>query len=398
MLVNELNSTIRNDSTRRAGLHPIGFGVIGAEGRGVVATAAHAPEKGRFLKAACTLNPERIADDLKARCGPDILVTRDPYEVLASKAIDAVFICTPDYLHEEHTLAAIDCGKAVYLEKPMAISIEGCDRIIEQARRKGVKVYVGHNMRFFSAMLKMKELLEAGRIGKLQAIWCRHFVAIGGDAYFKDWHSERKHTHGLLLQKGAHDLDVIHWLANAYTSRVVGMGKLSVYDQLPRRAEGAPTPVTSIDRRNWPPTQMDGFSPKIDVEDHNMLLMQLTNGVQASYTQCHYTPDNHRNYTLIGTEGRIENHGCVSTPEHWASIHLWNQRTGYSEVGHEIFRIPHAEGGHGGSDPLVLDDFFNYLRGDHSTGANLMDARMAVATAYLGTESLRSGNLPYDVR
>ena len=222
-------------------------------------------------------------------------------------------------------------------------------------------------------------------------------MAIGGDAYFKDWHSERRNTHGLLLQKGAHDIDVIHWFSNAYTSRVVGMGKLSVYDQLPRRPKGDPAPPVKINRSNWPPTLMGGFSPEIDVEDHNMLMMQLSNGVQACYTQCHYTPDNHRNYTLMGTEGRIENYGCVSTPDHWASVHLWNRRTGYSEFGHEIFRIPDIEGGHGGADPQVLDDFFNFIQGDASVGANLFDARMAVATAYLGTESLRAGNRPYDI-
>ncbi|HWL52148.1 MAG TPA: Gfo/Idh/MocA family oxidoreductase [Chthoniobacteraceae bacterium] len=397
MSTHRLHQNVPPGPVPEIALRPVRFGVIGAEGRGVVATAAHAPEKGRWLTAACTLHPERIAGELKARCGPDFLLTRDPYELLARRDLDAVFICTPDFLHEEHTLAAIDAGKSVYLEKPMAITIEGCDRIMAQAEKKGVKVYVGHNMRFFAAMLKMKELVDAGRIGRLQAIWCRHFVAIGGDAYFKDWHSERRHTHGLLLQKGAHDLDVIHWLARAYTSRVVGMGKLSVYNQLPRREAGAPAPVVKIDRRNWPPTRMTGFSPEIDVEDHNMLLLQLANGVQASYTQCHYTPDNHRNYTLIGTEGRIENHGCVSTPDHWASVHLWNRRTGYSEVGHEVFRIPHAEGGHGGSDPLVFDDFFSYLQGDRAAGASLLDARMAVAAAYLGTQSLRTGSLPFDV-
>lgn len=375
--------------------HTIGIGVIGAEGRGVVALRAHAPEKGRFLKAVSTLNPERIRESICERFGSDVEVTHDPIAILRRPDVDVVFICTPDFLHEEHALAAIDHGKAVYLEKPMAISVKGCDRIIAKAQEKGVKVYIGHNMRFFPVMRKMKELLDEGRIGKLQAIWCRHFVAIGGDAYYKDWHSKQENVHGLLLQKGAHDIDVIHWMAGSYTRQVVGMGKLSVYDKLPRRSPEAPSPTVSIDRKNWPPSSMDGFSPEIDVEDHSMLLLNLENGVQASYMQCHYTPDNHRNYTLIGTEGRIENYGSSSVPDHWASIHLWNRRTGYSEHGHEVFRIPNTEGGHGGADPLIIEDFFESLHGNSKQGITLEAARMAVAAGYYGTESLRNGSRPY---
>lgn len=56
----------------------------------------------------------------------------------------------------------------------------------------------------------MKELIDAGAIGEVKTIWCRHFVGNGGDYYFKDWHAERKNTTSLLLQKGAHDIDVIH--------------------------------------------------------------------------------------------------------------------------------------------------------------------------------------------
>ncbi len=356
---------------------------------------AHAPGLGRHIRAVSTLHPERIRENIATRFGTEVVVTADPYAVIKNPEVHVVFICTPDFLHEEQALAAIDHGKAVYLEKPMATTVQGCDRIIQRAAERNVKVYVGHNMRFFPVFEKMKELLLCGRIGKVQAIWCRHFVGIGGDAYFKDWHSLRRNTHGLLLQKGAHDIDVIHWLAGAYTRQVVGMGKLSVYDQLPRRSPESTPPPVKLDPANWPPEAMSGFSPEIDVEDHSMLLMQLENGVQASYMQCHYTPDNHRNYTVIGTAGRMENHGCVSTPEHWASVHIWDHRTGYSEHGHEVHRIPDLEGGHGGADPRVIEDFFNYLEGGSRAGIAIEAARMAIATGYYGTESLRNDSTPY---
>ncbi|HWL53588.1 MAG TPA: Gfo/Idh/MocA family oxidoreductase [Chthoniobacteraceae bacterium] len=373
------------------------IGVIGAERRGKIARLAHQPENGIHLVAASTLHPERIAG-MKEIYGPDFFITGD-YRELLRQPLDAVFICTPDYLHEEHTLAAMEAGKAIYLEKPMAISVEGCDRILAAAKARGTLLYLGHNMRFSPVMQKMKALIDAGTIGEVQSIWCRHFISYGGDAYFKDWHSERRHSHGLLLQKGAHDIDVIHWLAGAYTRRVVGMGKLSVYDKLPRRHPDTPQPPVVKNNDHWPPATTTGYSPNIDVEDSSMILMQLANGVQACYLQSHYTPDDVRNYTIIGTEGRIENYGDRSTEEREAAIHVWNRRSGYQEQGHVIHKVPYLAGAHGGSDPRIVQEFLDVIQGKPASkeAATPLDARMSVATGYHGTESLRNGNCPCDI-
>lgn len=370
--------------------------VIGADRRGLLSLEAHRPGRGARLVAACSMTPERLGI-YRERCGDDIRITRDYREIVDASDIDGVFVCTPDHLHEEHALAVLAAGKHLFLEKPMAITIEGCDRILNAAAQSPGRLYVGHNMRFFAVMRKMRDLIESGVIGEVQAVWCRHFVGYGGDAYFKDWHSERRFTTGLLLQKGAHDIDMIHWLAGASTVRVMGLGKLSVYNKLPRRHPDAPVPPVSFDRQNWPPRVTSGYSPVIDVEDHSMLLMELANGVQASYQQCHYTPDGHRNYTIIGTEGRIENYGDESTPELWASVHLWNHRTAYSEHGHQVFRIPPTEGTHGGSDPLMIDDFLRFICTGEREGATPLDARMAVATGVLGTASIRGNNQPFQI-
>ncbi len=366
--------------------------VIGAERRGRLSLVAHQPEKGFRLAAAASLRLDRLEGYVE-KCGPEIKLTTDYQEILKDPSIDAVFVCSPDHLHKEHALEVIRSGKHVFLEKPMAITIEDCDLIIREAEKADVKLYVGHNMRFFPVFQKMKELIDRGCIGRVEAVWCRHFISYGGDAYFRDWHSERRFTNGLLLQKGAHDIDIIHWLSGSYTKGVVGMGKLSVYNETQgRRPPEDPVPLVRFDTDRWPPLEQTGFSPQIDVEDHSMILLQLQNGVQASYQQCHYTPDDHRNYTIIGTEGRLENYGDFSMPSRWATIHLWNRRTGYSESGHEVFRIPHLNGEHGGADPLVVEDFLNFLRSGVHQGATAMDARMAVAAGCCGTDSLRSGS------
>lgn len=359
-------------------------GVIGAGGRGGLAKAAHKPEEGSTLVGAVDVR-QKVLDQYKETYGDDFFVTTDYQALLKRDDIDAVFVTSPDFLHEEHAIATLEAGKAVYLEKPMAITIEGCDRILETACKTKSKLYLGHNMRHFPVVLKMKEIIDSGMIGEIEAVWCRHFVAYGGDAYFKDWHSEQQYTTSLLLQKGAHDIDVIHWLAGGYTSNVVGMGKLSVYNRVKDRRSPDERGDATFRPENWPPLSQKKMSPNIDVEDHSMILMQLDNGVQCAYLQCHYTPDSCRNYTFIGTAGRVEN-----LQDHdEATIHVYNLRS--NNQPDVVFKIKPVTGGHGGGDPRIVREFLEFVREGIPTNTSPIAARNSVATGVKGSESLRTG-------
>ena len=366
----------------------LNFGVIGAAGRGGLARNAHQPERGLVLKAAADVSEESLTNFkewAEKANHKDYYVTKDYHQILADKDIHAVFITAPDFLHEEMTVNALMAGKAVYLEKPMAITIEGCDRVLEAARKSGSKLFVGHNMRYMPFVLKMKELIDNDVIGKVQAVWCRHFINYGADAYFKDWHSERKYSNSLLLQKGAHDIDVIHWLAGGFSTKVTGMGMLSVYQNCERRA-ATEKPITSWHNENWPPLTQNKLSPIIDVEDHNMMLMQLNNGVQCSYTQCHYTPDSSRNYTFIGTKGRIENIGS----KHGVMIHVKTTRTAdFSATPDIVYNISDAYGGHGGADPKIVEGFVQYILNNVKPKVSPIDARNSVAAGVCAAQSMR---------
>ena len=209
-------------------------GLIGVAGRGKNGWQMHKPEEGWEIVAGADPHPRSRAEFHEKFPNADLF---DNYaELLKIREIDAVMIASPDNFHEEQAVAALEAGKAVFLEKPMAITIEGCDRILRTAYETGTKLFVGHNMRYFPSILTMKRVIDAGTIGEVQCGWCRHFINYGGDAYFRDWHSEQKNTTGLLLQKGAHDIDVMHWLMGSYTRQVVGMGMLSVYDKCARRS------------------------------------------------------------------------------------------------------------------------------------------------------------------
>jgi len=142
-------------------LKPIHFAVLGPHNRGRISLLAHRPDEGLRLVAACASHLENL-DDYRTTCGEGFFLTTDYREILANPEVDAVFVCTPDHLHAEHAVAALNAGKHVFLEKPMATTIADCDAIIEAAARTGAKLYVGHNMRFFPVVRKMRELIEAG--------------------------------------------------------------------------------------------------------------------------------------------------------------------------------------------------------------------------------------------
>jgi predicted dehydrogenase len=373
-------------------MQTIRVGVIGAGGRGGIAEHAHRPDQGSRLVAAADLDPG-VLRTMKEKYGDDLYVTDDYRALLAQKDVDAVIVASPDFLHEEHAALALSAGKHTYCEKPLAITVEGCDRILTAARNHGVRLFVGHNMRYMAFVQTMKRLVDDGRIGRITTAWCRHFVGYGGDAYFKDWHSERRLATGLLLQKGSHDIDVMHWIAGAYTRRVTALGALSVYDKCHRRS-AEDKGVARFDEGNWPPLSQKNLSPVIDVEDQSMMLMELSNGVQGCYLQCHFTPDSWRNYTFIGTEGRIENVGDFGAR---CEVHVYTRRTDRAADPTEIVSIDEGGEAHGGADPKIIADFLEHVRTGAKTLASPVAARYSVAAGFQATVSLRNGGIPMDV-
>lgn len=360
------------------------IGIVGFGARATLADEVHRPGEGSRVTAVCDIS-ERGRADARAAL-PDAFVTGSLDELLAC-GLDAALVLTPDDQHAGVAIRALEAGLAVFCEKPIAIDLADADAMLETARRTGSRLYVGHNMRHMPVIGLMRQLIQEGRIGEVKAIWCRHFVGHGGDYYFKDWHADRRRTTGLLLQKGAHDIDVIHWLAGGFATRVAAVGSLSVYGGIEdRRDRSGERMLDWFSLENWPPVSLTGLNPVIDVEDISMVNLVLSNGVLASYQQCHFTPDTWRNYTVIGTEGRIENFGNSAGSE----VKLWNRRHNEAAPADETFIVPDApEGGHGGADALLIKEFLRFVRDGGATETSPVAAREAVAAGILATQSLR---------
>jgi UDP-N-acetyl-2-amino-2-deoxyglucuronate dehydrogenase len=136
----------------------------------------------------------------------------DEKAFLRDPALDIVSICTPPGFHREPALHAIEAGKHVMVEKPLEITLRGCDAIIEAAARKGVKAGCIFQSRYHEAARVIKRALEEGRFGRLtlgeaSVKWFR------SQAYYDEggWKSRKSFEAGALMNQAIHAIDLLQW-------------------------------------------------------------------------------------------------------------------------------------------------------------------------------------------
>jgi predicted dehydrogenase len=262
-------------------------------------------------------------------------------------------------------------------------------------KQSGKRLMVGFNMRYMRIFRTMKEIVDSGAIGDIKAVWVRHFVGQGGNFYYHNWMGVRRYAHTLLLQKGSHDLDMIHWITGHYTKRTAAFGSLDFYGgDMPNDLTCPECSIkdTCTEYYNVGGRYRCAFRQELDLEDNQVMIMELDNGIKASYLQCHFTPDYHRNYTFIGTQGRLEN----SEPEMKVWVKSRKSAT-WREYADRTYDIKRAEGGHGGADPVICKDFVDMVLDGKEPLATPLAGRMSVAAGVCAAQSLRNGGMPVDV-
>ena len=141
---------------------------VGVIGCGSIAQHRHLPEyksnKNVELIAVCDINEER-AQAVAEKYGVKAYTSYE--ELLESGSVDAVSVCTPNYLHAPISIAALKSGIHVLCEKPMATSKEEAEAMIAAAKESGKKLMIGHNQRFVPSHQKARKLIEGGEIGKI---------------------------------------------------------------------------------------------------------------------------------------------------------------------------------------------------------------------------------------
>lgn len=129
---------------------------------------------------------------------------------------EAVVVTTPTFTHEELAVLAADAGKHVFVEKPMAISLEECDAMIAAAERSGVLLQVGFMRRFDPEFVAAYERIQAGEIGEPMVIKS----LTHGPGLPPAWARDLEKSNGMLAEVNSHDWDCTRWLMGSNFQRV----------------------------------------------------------------------------------------------------------------------------------------------------------------------------------
>lgn len=151
-----------------------------------------------------------LAADRAAALAGDSRVYDSVDQLAADDQVDAIVVCTPPNTHADIAIEALEAGKHVIVEKPMAHTLEDCKRMIATARSNDRLLTVGFNHRYFPAIKEMRECINAGRIGELSHV--RGYAGHTGLSEFKaDWmYSKDVMGGGALLDNGIHMIDLVH--------------------------------------------------------------------------------------------------------------------------------------------------------------------------------------------
>ena len=273
-------------------------GVIGVGVMGTIHAEAYARHPLAELVAVSDLDPER-AEAVAAKCGRAVHV--DTPALLARDDIDAVSICTPDQSHVEPTLTALEAGKHVLLEKPIATTLADADTIIRAAEQARGHLMLGFIVRFDPRYARVKEMLVGGELGELKAIYARRHNCLAAQDVLQGRVS-------VLSFLGVHDFDIMCWLADAAATRV--------YTE-------AATGILS--------------SRGFDVEDQTYTLVRFANGVVGCADIGWALPASHprkADFKLqaVGSEGVAD----IDTMEQGLRTYQADKGTQFPSFGHSI--------------------------------------------------------------
>jgi predicted dehydrogenase len=192
-------------------------------------------------------------------------IYRDYTELLAQPDVDGVSVCVPNHLHAPVTIAALEAGKHVLIEKPLATTVAEGEAMAEAAARAGCVLMVAFNYRFRTDSLTLKRHIEAGNLGKVYFVhtgWLRHQgIPVGAEGWFVD---KARSGGGCLIDLGVHMLDLALWFMGS--PRVLSVSA-STYAALGPRGRGL-----------FPGTRFQGNAATFDVEDLVTAFLRLETG------------------------------------------------------------------------------------------------------------------------
>ena len=364
--------------------------LIGAGSRGML-YARWAKEHGVATVAVAELRAERLQWAGEELGVPAERLFATAEELFAcGKLADTAIVASLDKAHFGHVMLALDAGYDVLLEKPISPSAWECLEVERRAMELGRKVTVCHVLRYHALVAAIREILDSGELGRVVNI--KHTENVGNwhmaHSFVRgNWHSSAE-TAPIILAKSCHDMDLLLWFTGAHCKRIAAFGSLDYFrpenapkDSAERCCDcpaaekcrfeamkvyrdtlGAwPTEMVCLEQTEAALAEALRTSPygrcvflgENDVCDHMSVAMEFDSGVTATFTLNGQSDRMYRHIHIMCTEGEIE--ASDRTNE------LVLRRFPVNGVAPEQVEVRHIEissVGHGGSDLVMMEDFF----------------------------------------
>ena len=232
-------------SVVRAQGDPVRFGMIGVGKRGNAHLTRLVERSDVTVGAVCDTDPSARDAAQSAAQADDPRSYADYRELLRQEDIDAILIATPCYLHAEMSAAALEAGKHVFCEKPLAISADQVKLVLDAARKSNAVFQIGQQSRSSPHMQGVvRKIHEAGLIGTPLVIKAqRHSTpsrpgtrrdgGSGQQRRFPGWYNDVNLSGDLIVENAIHNLDVCNWLAGSRPVSVYGHGKRYLPEPMP---------------------------------------------------------------------------------------------------------------------------------------------------------------------
>jgi predicted dehydrogenase len=251
----------------------IRFAIIGC-GRIAQRHAVHIKSRG-VLAAVCDVIKEK-ADQLAREHGAIPFYSID--ELLKAEAgLDVVSVCTPNGLHAEHSIKALRAGFHVLCEKPMALQVSDCLKMIEAADEAGKRLFIIKQNRYNPPVVAVKKALDEGRLGKIYSFQLNCFWNRGMDYYTNSWKGTLKLDGGTLFTQFSHFIDLLYWMIGDITE---------VRSMIHNYAHGG----------------------TIEFEDTGVVMLKFANGAMGAinYTVNSYEKNMEGSLTIFGEKGTVK--------------------------------------------------------------------------------------------
>lgn len=292
-------------------------------------------------------NPDAISAGLN-ELNPNARVYDNYNDLAEDPELEWIFVGSWNCFHKEQAIAALQAGKHVFCEKPLATTLEDCLAIRDAWLASDRIFFIGFTLRFSPLYTKIKSLLDEGAVGEIVSFEFNETLEFNHGGYIHaDWRRFTEYAGTHLLEKCCHDIDMAHWLVQSLPKRVASFGGTNFFipsneyhmERIGRNGQGklAYRGFQSHD------SEIDPFNARKDIVDNQVAIIEYDSGVRATFhTNCNAGIPERRMY-IAGTEGTIR--GDYYTGQ------LELRRIGWDKPS-QMFDL-RGDGEHGGSD-IVL--------------------------------------------